>query len=860
MDPSRWQRLGELFERARELPAEARRRFLEEACPDDVELRGKVESLILHDEGAGGTLHGAVDEAAADLTREALDLSGQRLGPYRIERLLGEGGMGSVWLASRDDQAYTQKVAIKVARGLPGAETLRRFRAERQILAALDHPNIARMLDGGATAQGAPYVVMEQIEGRPIDVYCNDEKLSTEERLALFLRVCDAVQYAHGRLVVHRDIKPGNILVTDEGEPKLLDFGIAKLLDTTAIPGTLVETATSMRMLTPEYASPEQVRGADVTVASDVYGLGLLLYELLSDRRAQPLATGEPAELLRVVCEKDPDRPSIAASRRRLAGDLDNIVMMALRKEPERRYASVGLMAEDLRRHLDGLPVLARAGSWRYRAGKFLRRNTLAVSAGALVVLLLVVFAVSMALQAGRVARERDTATRERETARRVSDFMIGMFEISDPGEARGESVTAREILDEGAMRIRAELGDEPEMQATMMRAMGRVYLNLGLFDDARPLMEQSLRIRTERLGEESNETATSTNDLANVLHESGDLEGAERLYERARTLFEAMPEPSADAASNLNDLANLRADQGAYDEARPLYEGAARIWEETLGPEDRMVGLAMSNLAFLENDAGNPQRALELFEAALEHQRRALGPDHPDVGSVLYGLGQTHRSLGNLERAEQYLRQTHELHVKLRGPRTLQATGALNDLALVLQDAGKLDEAEPLFGEVLALRLEMFGENQPSTIISLHNMGWLLFLRERFDDAGDHFRRALEAGRTTLGEKHWVMGSIHKNLGRSLEAAGKLDEAEAQYRAAVDTLEAVLPEGHINAARARLRLASAWSERGRLDEAEPLLRRSVNELKEGGIAGDRLIAEAESRLGVLPGSQGASR
>jgi serine/threonine protein kinase len=436
MDSDRWRRVEALFAAVADLEPGERRERLAAARAGDPDLVREVERLLAHDGDAGASIAAAVAGAAEHLAGDAgrlagaagplagdprtlhdasaAPLPGGRIGPYRIERELGHGGMGTVCLAARDDDAYRKRVAIKLMRASVPAALRQRFLAERRILAALDHPNIARLLDAGTTESGEPYVVMEYVDGRPIDVHCDQGRLPTRDRLELFRKVCAAVQFAHRNLVVHRDLKPGNVLVTADGEAKLLDFGIAKLLDPAA-PGAGPETGTTFRMMTPEYASPEQIRGEPVTTASDIYSLGVLLYELMAGRRPYRLKTPQSGELERAILEQEAERPSAAVLRpagpageaataeaigrarstspsrlrRRLAGDLDNIVLMALSKEASRRYASVAQLAEDVGRHLDGLPVLARPATLTYRTRKFLRRHRAGVAAAAAVVVLM---------------------------------------------------------------------------------------------------------------------------------------------------------------------------------------------------------------------------------------------------------------------------------------------------------------------------------------------------------------------------------------------------------------------------------------------------------------------------------------
>ncbi|HEV2843761.1 MAG TPA: serine/threonine-protein kinase, partial [Thermoanaerobaculia bacterium] len=434
-DPERWRTVDRIFAQALELPPAERAVFLDAACAGDAGLRRDVERLLGADERNDTFMERPAGELLGWRPLAGEDEEGGRLGPYRLLRRIGGGGMGTVYLARRDDEQYQQEVAIKVLRaGLEATEAYHRFIAERQILARLQHPNIARLYDGGTTEDGRPFLVMELVDGLPVDQYCDQGQLNVDQRLGLFRRICSAVEHAHQNLLVHRDIKPGNILVTPDGEPKLLDFGIAKQLEPKVATDSGPLTRTGLRIMTPSYASPEQVKGEAVTTASDVYSLGVLLYELLTGRSPYPSAE-VTYEIERAICEQEPERPSVAVFRagavspeeiasarkarpqalqRRLRGDLDNIVLMALRKEPGRRYGSVAKLSRDLERHQEDLPVAARADTLRYRARKFVVRNRAGVAAAVavflLVSLLVVGFMARLIEQRHQVARERDKA------------------------------------------------------------------------------------------------------------------------------------------------------------------------------------------------------------------------------------------------------------------------------------------------------------------------------------------------------------------------------------------------------------------------------------------------------------------
>ena len=473
--PQRWQQVKQVLSHALELDTGPRRSFLDTACADDAELRAEIDLLLDQQVDAGDDMieQCASDAAARLRVDEATAKEGTRIGPYKILRELGHGGMGTVYLAERDDEHYRQQVAIKLIKPGAGGDAIRkRFRNEMQILAELNHPNIARLLDGGETVDNVPYLVMEYVEGRPIDVFCEEKQLQIDERLKLFSTVCAAVQYAHQHLVIHRDIKPGNILVSDDGTPKLVDFGIAKLLDR----DTTDATATAMPFMTPHYASPEQVRGVAVTTATDIYSLGVVLYQLLTGRRPYRLKSDVVHEVTKAICDDDPERPS--TTQKRLHADLDNIVLMAMRKEPQRRYGSAEQFAEDIRRHLSGLPVQARPATFGYRAGKFVRRHIFGVAAAILITLTLLVGIVATVWQA-RVARaERARAERRFNEVRQLANSFV--FEVHDAVVNLPGSTPARSLIAQRGLKYLDSLAQDAAGDRGLQRELAGAYEKLG--------------------------------------------------------------------------------------------------------------------------------------------------------------------------------------------------------------------------------------------------------------------------------------------------------------------------------------------------------------------------------------------
>ncbi|MFQ5572027.1 MAG: tetratricopeptide repeat protein, partial [Rhodothermales bacterium] len=715
----RWQQVAGLLESALAMPPEQRTPFLDQACPDDPDLRREVAILLNAHDQAGDFLQ-EIDADQATALIESVGgaaTEGQRIGPYQLVRELGRGGMGAVFLARRADEQFEQQVALKlIKRGMDSEAILRRFLHERQILARLHHPNVARLLDGGVSDEDRPYFAMEYVEGVPLTDYCDGHRLDVEARLRLFEKVCRAVQYAHTNLVVHRDLKPSNMLVTEKGELKLLDFGIAKLLghdETEAGEGTLTEAG--LRVMTPEYAAPEQIRGETITTATDVYALGVVLYELLTGHRPYQFERRTPEEVAHVIGEAQPERPSTAVSqsaevrrgdgttetitpegvsrargtqperlRRRLSGDLDTVVLKALRKEPERRYASAEAFVEDIRRHLAGLPVTAQKDTLAYRASKFVRRHTVGVAASAALAMLAILavgFAVAMALQQAKTAQE---ATKTEQ----VKDFLVSLFEMSDPDASKGETITAREMLDAGAARIETELADQPEVQAEMMDMMGEVYWKLGLYDPAQPLFERALTLRRTLLGNEHEDVATSLNNLALLLYEKGDYDTAEPLFREALAMRrKLLGQEHPDVAISLNHLALLLQRTGDYDAAEPLYREALAMKRKLLGEEHPSIAIGLNNLALLLRDKGDYDAAVPFLREAVAMWRKVQGEEHTDLATGLQNLASLLRRKGDYAAAEPLYREALVMRRKLLGREHPSVATTLSGLATLLRD-----------------------------------------------------------------------------------------------------------------------------------------------------------------------------
>ncbi len=850
---NRWLRIEYLFYAALELQ-DGRAAFLDEACGDDDELRREVESLLHSSGQTMGFLQKPVLEAAKQIAAQET-LPGKRIGAYQLLRVLGEGGMGKVYLAARADDLYQKQVAIKtVSLGLGQNQVLLlRFGSERQILANLDHPNIARLLDGGVTEDGLPYLVMEYVDGVRFDDYCRIHQLGTNQRLELFCTVCAAVEYAHKNLVVHRDLKPANILVTAEGIPKLLDFGIAKLLDPHS--GQLAQTMTSERMMTPEYASPEQVRGDQITTSTDVYALGVLLYELLAGKRPFQLDPANPLEMAKMICEQNPEPPSVSSAvnaalaapdaARTLRGDLDNIVLMAMRKEPARRYVSISALANDVRAYLTGYPVHARTDTWKYRSGKFLRRHKAGATAAAIVAVAVIGFSIGMGLLAKR-------ATRERLAAQRESQFLEGIFEAATPDRARGQQITARELLDQGARRVDRELSGDPGLQATMLDNIGRSYIRLGLYDRAEPLLQRAYELRKKTLGEENADVASTAFSLANSIRLQEQYSRAEPLFRESLAIREKISgKDGGDVQNSLAFLGECLYLENRDAEAEPLLRRALALDRQNSDSTSR------NYLALLLERKGSYQEALQLLREAVVIQQRVSGGDSPDFAMSLHNLAGALIDAGDLMGAEASERRCLELRRKILGNHHPDLAYSLNNLGFLLLEKGDWEAAEPMLRENLELTRASLGERSPRYGSALNNWGRVLQAKGDYAQAERTFKQALDVVAQTDGPGGWSAAKITGNLGLLQFDRGDYAAAERYGRHALDMDHKLGGEESPQAAAALINLAEARAFQGDLAGAEPLLRQALAIRKKEFSSGHPNLVAAEVRLGEVLTAQG---
>ena len=780
-------RLQELFRHAVAMEGDARARYLADACQTDVQLWREVHALLSADARVSDTGFLRTPVAAGLVASASPDArAGQEIGPYRLVRLIGSGGMGSVYLAERED--VQKQVAVKLLNAFRSADASRRFLVEQKVLARLDHPHIARFLDAGIAHDGTPYLVMEYVDGEPIT--SRAAGLDLRGRLALFDAVCVAVAYAHQHLVVHRDLKPSNIFVDRAGTVKLLDFGIAKLLEEE----DESLTRDGARLMTPEYATPEQVRGEPITPATDVYALGVLLFELLTGTLPYSVHSSTPAQIERIVCDSVVPRPSTRPAeplrRTGIPADLDAICFRALEKSPDDRYPTAADLRADLQRYLSDRPVEARVPTATYRARKFVVRHRAAVAAGAVLAIALASGVGTVLWQAQRAEREGARADAERQRAERallesesVSDFLIGLFEAQDPAIAMGAEPTARELIDRG--RQRAELLTmQPLVRARMLDTIGRVDHGLGDYANAEPTLRQALAVRERELGSKHVDVAASHHHLASLLHDKGDYADAEAHYQAALAMRRELLGPSdPHVAETLGryGLLVLRA-RNDVKQAETHIEGAVGILRASFGPEHPRVATMLNTLAAIPDARGDHARSEQLLRQALAIQRAHLGELHPATLETLGNLGVTLAAKGDLAGGETTMREVLELERRVVGPKHAQIVIGLNNLASVLQRQGKLAEAEASYREAGGLALEVLGREHQLTAWLGANLGALLTERRAFAEAESLFIDSLARLKSRLGDDHRLVRRVHQRMA-DLYAAWGRPELAAKYR-----------------------------------------------------------------------------
>lgn len=827
MEPLDWRELQSIFQQAVALPQEDRKEFLDRVCDGNLDLRNEIEALLIADQSQE-----SVDSPLKlDMANLDSKLVGSVIDDWKIIRQIGVGGMGTVFLAHRHTTDFQQSAALKlVKKGMDSEAVVQRFQQERKILASLNHKNIAKLLDGGMTQDGRPYFVMEHVDGLPITQYCDQHRLNISQRLNLFRAVCSAVHHAHKNLIVHRDLKPSNIIVTGSGDLKLLDFGIAKLLDDSE---NQQFTRTGMQLHTPAYASPEQLINDPITTASDIYALGILFYELLTGRRPFEIKRSEQ-EFRELVLTGQPVKPSDAVTeivsitnktqtaetisqcrstrvqglKRTLAGDLDTICMMAMHREADRRYTSASEFASDIQRHLDGLPVSARPDSRIYRLNKFIKRNKASVSIASLAVLSIILITIFYTSQ---LKLQRDIAIKERQKSDEVVRFVTGLFEYSKPSRRLGQDISAKDLLDEGANRIQFELVDQPLVQQTLKQVLGEVYYKLGQEQKALDLLTDALAKQRELLGENHLDVATTKLVLA-LVHQ----------------------------------------DRGNYDFAAELLSQALQTKKKLLGELHFDVAEVLSVFAYMEQMRGGYPQAETYFKKGLDISEQLSNGDNVYLAKLTKQLGGFYRYLDRNSEAEPLLRKALAMQVRIyQGGPHPDINSTKRELAALLRSTGEYQESKRLYLEVIESRTKILGPDHPELGNTWNSYSLLLTRMDDYEGALAANIRFIEILKRAYSEATPSLAAAYFNQASMLRDLDRYSEAIKHYRLASETQDLVgLPEKHVHRAFPIAGIASVYVDQKNYEEATQLYRKVLALRRESLSDDHKTVIDAKNSLG----------
>ncbi|WP_234567723.1 serine/threonine-protein kinase [Rhodohalobacter sp. 614A] len=842
MDKNRWKKISQILDDAITYPDEKRNTYIKRACGDDTALLNEVKELLASMEKFYGNddnleeeleknealFHLAMSDVKPD---EDVYLAGNTIGPWNITELIGRGGMGSVYKAQRKNEAGIQQSgALKIIhKSLITPSHTERFRLEQQILSGLQHPNIAGFIDSGITSDGIPYMVMEYVEGVSLLEYCDKNKLPVSKRLELFKTVCRTIQFAHKSLIVHRDLKAENILVTGEGHVKILDFGIAKLLDPNLYELSPVETQPGLRMLSLEYASPEQVAGKPVTTSTDVYSLGVLLYRLLTGVHPFEVDDHSFREVEKMVLKKDSPLPShrfsnlqdgnrkkeIARNRNLdpselthlLKGDLDAIANKALQKNPERRYDSAEVFTTDIERHQQGLPISARPDTLGYRSAKFISRHRWAVTAAVLVILSLGVGIVATLWQAKQ-------AEQNAEQAEQVSAFLLELIEGSDPTKSNEGSTTVRELLDQGYKKFRTELNDQPIVRARMLGMIGKVYDNLGLYDEALPALEESIE-GFQQENDQSSDYATALLQYANLQYRLGD---SDKMESAAREAYQVnlhhFDEDAPQNASILNTLAIALQDKGEKEEATQIYRQIINIRRND--PEQQSnLAINLNNLAILLQESGELDESEELYKEAIQVVKKKWGEEHPYMAYVLNGYAGIHEDRKDFKKAIDALTQALTIGRAVFPEEHPFIAVVLHNIGRDYEYAEDYETAVDYYRKALDLRRKSLPSDHIDIASSLDALGWVAIKTGQPTEAEPMLRQALDIRKQTYQENDWRVAQVESHLGRSLRQQGKIKEAKTLLEKSYPVLEDFFGPDHFHVQRTQEDLNEIYQQAG---------------------------------------------
>jgi serine/threonine protein kinase/Flp pilus assembly protein TadD len=815
MDPQRWQQIQTLFAKAVDFPAHEQSSFLEAATAGDSQLFAEVQSLLKQDARVT-PLDQGLSHAAGDLVNSTFEKPGQQFGPYQVRALLGEGGMAVVYLAQRDD--LQSLAAIKVLRDAWMSPARReRFDLEQRTLAQLTHPAIARLYDADTLADGTPWFAMEYVKGVPLSDYCTQHASSVEDRLKLLKAVCQAVRYAHSRAVIHRDLKPSNILVQSDGSVKLLDFGIAKQIgqDNEALNPTL----TGLRMMTPAYAAPEQIRGEQPGTYTDVYALGVILYELLTGRLPFDLSNRSPTEADSLILNQEPPKPSLYAKAARPKApwaDLDVLCLTALHKDPERRYASVDAFTRDIDHYLASEPLDARPDTLRYLIAKFVKRNQRSVLAAALV---LTAISALVVFYTVRLRIARNEALAEAARTQRVLRFTLNLFNGGDLQTGPASDLRVTTLIDRGTQEA-ANLNSDPAVQAEMYETLGVVYQKLGVLDRADSLLNKALIQRQSLSGPNSKDVAASLVNLGLLRSDQAKFDDAERLVRQGLQTTRANFPPTHPAVSAATQaLGTVLEARGSYQEAIKTFKEAVRL--RSLPGNDK-ADLAASQLELANTYFYSSQydQAESLYKPLLATYRQLFGERHPMVAEDLINLGAIQQQRARYKEAEAFHRQALDIMQAFYGPNHYKTAQSLTLVARALEYQDRYPEAIDLLQRAIAIQEKVFGPVHPNVASALNELGNIAVKRGRYDEAETYFKRIVEIYRTCYQGKHYRLGIALANLGGVYMGRKDNLRAEQFFRQALAMYSQTLPPGSLDEGITRIKLGRALLRQDRFADA----------------------------------------
>jgi eukaryotic-like serine/threonine-protein kinase len=830
MDSTRWQRIQNVFHEAADLPEADQPAFLTTACGDDAALLSEVMAMLHQDSDGNSLLDRGLAAVAQQTVAHTLpgDLASKEFGPYRILKLLGEGGMGVVYLAERKDLG--SEVAIKVLRDAWLSPARReRFASEQRTLAQLSHPKIARIYDAATLDDGTPWFVMEYVEGVPLTQYCREHKCSIEERVKLFRSVCEAVEHAHSHAVIHRDLKPSNILVKRDGTVRLLDFGIAKQLESLDLP--IDQTMTGLRLMTPAYAAPEQIRGDRVGINTDVYSLGVILYELLTGQLPFDLSNLTPAEAATIIAEHEPGKPSatvkpgasVEANSDGLSltktewADLDVLCLTAMHKDRQRRYRSVEALIRDIDHYLNGEPLEARPDTLRYRTAKFVRRNREGVVTAAFVFVVIIGLVTFFTV---RLAKARDAAMAEAARTQRIQRFMTNLFQGGDAAAGPADNLRVVTLLDRGVLEAKS-LTSDPKVQAELYLNLGGIYQKLGKFDQADWLLRSSLDQRKSLFGPDSPEVAESLTALGLLRSDQARLEEAEQLVRQGLDMDRRhLPQDHPAVAKALLADGRVLAQRGAYDQAIPALNEAVRI-ESAPGVAPTDLAASLSVLADAQYSAGHYDICDALYRRLLDMHRRLYGDRHPLVAEDLGNLGSVKEDLGYYSEAEQFDRQALDIVESYYGKDHPDTATYLTMLGRSLEYQNKFDESVETLQQALAIQEHVYGHAHPAVAEIINELGNVASMRDKYDEAEARFQQVVDIYRSVYGDHHYLVAIALSNAAYVYVNKKEYARAEPMFRDVVRRFVESLGPANVNTGIARIKLGRTLLREGRFKEAE---------------------------------------